>query len=269
MPFDLMESSNGLSERIASRMRKLLTVLADSHYYAEDVGTRNWDFAVAIAELRSAGLTDNDLRWLVAKGYVEHAVEVTNPGEQARSFRPAVGVAFGERECFILADRGLQLVLSGGCVAPGRADLRNGHASTSSPMAPATTTVARVGAVMVPTWDQDRQELRFGELLVKCYKVPAPNQEMILAAFEEEGWPSRIDDPLPPQLDSEPKRRLHDTINSLNRKQKNAVVRFLGDGSGQGVRWERSLALDTGRAASRFAVPDAGRPGSNGTPSRS
>ena len=60
---------------------------------------------------------------------------------------------------------------------------------------------------------------------------------MILAAFEEEGWPPRIDDPLPPKPDQDPKRRLHDTINSLNRNQQHLLIQFFGDGSGQGIRW--------------------------------
>jgi hypothetical protein len=89
-----------------------------------------------------------------------------------------------------------------------------------------------------PRWDYQRQELRLGDAIVKQFKVPAANQERILAAFEEEGWPVRIDDPLPPNAEQNPKRRLHDTINSLNRNQKQHLIRFTGDGSGQGIRWE-------------------------------
>jgi len=32
-----------------------------------------------------------------------------------------------------------------------------------------------------------------------------------LGAFEDDGWPPRIDDPLPPQKDQDSKRRLADT----------------------------------------------------------
>ena len=74
-------------------------------------------------------------------------------------------------------------------------------------------------------------------------EVTVSNQEAILAAFEEESWPPRIDDPLSPVGNQDPKRRLHDTINSLNRHQKLSVIRFLGDGSGQGVRWEFTETL--------------------------
>jgi hypothetical protein len=68
--------------------------------------------------------------------------------------------------------------------------------------------------------------------------VPAPNQELILGCFEEEGWPPRIDDPLPPHPELAAKRRLHATITTLNRHHKHRLLRFLGDGSGEGVRWE-------------------------------
>ena len=83
-----------------------------------------------------------------------------------------------------------------------------------------------------------RHELRLGETLVKKFKWRAANQEAILCAFEEEGWPPHIDDPLPPILDKDPKRRLSDAIKCLNRKQLNTLVRFSGDGTGEGVYWE-------------------------------
>jgi hypothetical protein len=59
-----------------------------------------------------------------------------------------------------------------------------------------------------------------------------------LSAFQEDGWPHRIDDPLPPLDDIEPKCRLHDSIKRLNRHHKDRVIRFRGDGTGEGVCWE-------------------------------
>ena len=73
---------------------------------------------------------------------------------------------------------------------------------------------------------------------MKRFKWTAANQETILVAFEEEGWPARIDDPLPQQPEQDPKRRLSDTIKCLNRKQTNELIRFRGDGTGEGVTWE-------------------------------
>ena len=80
--------------------------------------------------------------------------------------------------------------------------------------------------------------LRLGQCVVKEYRVPSLNQEAILTAFEEEGWPHRIDDPLSPQADQDPKCRLHDTIKRLNGHHKDRLIRFRGDGTGEGVCWE-------------------------------
>ncbi len=212
--------------------------MADATCYAEDLACQPWEFAVTMAELRKAGLSDNDLHWLVRKGYVEHAIEVTEPAEEARSFRPAVGHTFSDRVCFILTEEGQAFASAVVGAAMDHPEERNGHVPvTAQGMLVAASPKLAIG-VTLPTWDRIRQELRLGGVLVKQYKVPSPNQETVLAAFQEEQWALRIDDPLPPKYDQEPKRRLHDTINSLNRNQKNPLLRFFGDGSGQGVRWE-------------------------------
>lgn len=93
-------------------------------------------------------------------------------------------------------------------------------------------------AATVPQWDADRRELRFNGAVVKHFKWVAANQQAILCAFEEDGWPPRIDDPLPPQQEQDSKRRLADTIKCLNRKQCYAVIHFRGDGTGEGVIWD-------------------------------
>jgi hypothetical protein len=69
---------------------------------------------------------------------------------------------------------------------------------------------------VVPHWDATQRELAVDGQVVKQYHVPARNQERVLAAFQEEGWPDRIDDPLPGRPDHDPKRRLNDTIKKLN-----------------------------------------------------
>ena len=95
-------------------------------------------------------------------------------------------------------------------------------------------------AVQSPTphWDAEARELRIGGRLVKRFKWKAANQETLLAAFEEEGWRRRIDDPLPPVPGLLSTTRLSDAIKRLNGHQKNALIRFCGDGTGEGVTWE-------------------------------
>lgn len=218
----------------ADRAAEGLVFLLEAREYADDTGTDRWNFALEIGELRSVGLTKSDLRYLVLKGYVEHARETTLPGEATRSFHKSHGLTFSKRSCFVITEAGVFAARNR--ETQQLADSPVAVCETASPpsgQAQLSTSARRV----VPCWDSDLQELRCNGLIVKRFKVPAPNQEMILAAFQEEGWPARIDDPLPPHRDQDPKRRLHDTIVSLNRNHKTRFLRFMGDGSGQGVRW--------------------------------
>lgn len=223
------ESARSLPSRptslaVARRVNEGLHFLLEAYEYAADVGVDPWTFALELREFRSLGLTNSDLRWLLLKQYVESARETTLPGDELRTFRPMRGLTFGKRSCFVLTELGVDAARSMGL--PTATD---DEAVAPAPPAPPSR--------VVPHWDADLQELRINGLIVKQFKVPAPNQEMVLAAFEEEHWPPRIDDPLPPQSDQEPKRRLHDTIISLNRSHKHRLIRFMGDGSGEGVRW--------------------------------
>jgi hypothetical protein len=93
---------------------------------------------------------------------------------------------------------------------------------------------------ITPRWDTARRNLLLGNQLVKRFRVPAAMQECILAAFEEDGWPPRIDDPLSPdgRLRQTRQDRLHDVVEALNGHQLDARIHFYRDGTGQGVCWE-------------------------------
>ena len=81
--------------------------------------------------------------------------------------------------------------------------------------------------------------LRYNRKVIKRFRVPAPNQELVLTAFQEMGWPRFIDDPLPPAKEQDSKHRLRVTIKSLNRHQIASLLRFHGNGNGLQVYWER------------------------------
>ena len=224
-------SSNGavsvveVEQSILQRGAPALASLIEAQKYAESLSQDIWQFASGIVALRQGGLSHNDLRWLLYRRHVQHGMETTQPGEERRTFRAGGAIRFDRRSCFVLTEAGIAFARQGSSAlvieSPASLPSNNG----SPPVA-------------VPIWDPDRQELRLGRDLVKCFKTPAPNQELILAAFQEEGWPVHIYDPLPPHPEQDSRRRLHDTINSLNRNQKKPLLRFMGDGSGQGVRWD-------------------------------
>lgn len=234
-------AGGGLAERplgsVPSRVKQALGLLLESYDYAQDVGCDLWEFAVEADHLLPLGVTASDCRWLHYRGLVEHARELTAIGEDRRSFRRGGVLKINRRTCFVLTQTGEQYARA---LAGDAAVIPMMPAPDLPPsfLAKKSSLPRDLAPNVTPTWDRDRQQLRVGRIIVKEFKVPAPNQEAILAAFQEENWVPRIDDPLPPLADVEPKRRLHDTISSLNRNQREPLIRFLGDGSGQGARWE-------------------------------
>jgi hypothetical protein len=86
-------------------------------------------------------------------------------------------------------------------------------------------------------YDVDLFELWVHGILIKRLDIRATNQLRILAAFQEDDWARRIDDPLPPN-GGDDKARLRTTIHCLNGCQKSPQIHFFADGTGQGVRWE-------------------------------
>jgi hypothetical protein len=199
-----------------------LSLLLQARDFARQLGCDPWQFAVEMLCLCSGGLTHSYLRWLLGAGYAEHGVESTAPGATQRAFRPVSSLALPEGACFVLTERGAELAR--------RLQRPAGPPGPAAP-APALPQVA-------PHWDKVLRELRCGEVLVKAFRRPAPNQELVLEAFEEERWPAQIDDPLPGSFECDPRQRLHDTIIRLNRNQRHRLVLFRGDGSGKGIRWE-------------------------------
>ena len=199
----------------AQSVQAAMAELLKAHEYAGETQRSPWDFSLRIRELEALSLTANDFRWLICKQLVEHAREITLPADTGRTFRPESGLTFSRRTCFILSAEGVNYA---------RQALA---AATASERSPAPAPAASVEqprrqwpsqSLTAPRWDPDRRELCLDDQVVKRFRVPCPNQEAVLCAFEEEGWPYHVDDPLPPQPGQNPKRRLSDTIKSLNQQ---------------------------------------------------
>jgi hypothetical protein len=93
---------------------------------------------------------------------------------------------------------------------------------------------------MKPVWNPIRREVTLNGAVIKRFRRPAQNQIRLLEAFQEDGWPEFIDDPLPPEGDIAPKHRLRGTVYHLNKNHiTKGLIRFHTDGTGQGVLWER------------------------------
>lgn len=223
-----------VNERLPKWCRALHELLA-AYDYARSMHVDAWQFAVGVAELRDAGLSDSDCRWLVCANYADHAQEITGIDDSRRRFQRVHNLSLSARSCFVFTGRGVDFARSS-------LDWITSH--LCEPQIDALTVGQDLTAEeLLPCWNRERHELRLGEHVVKRFRWLAANQEMILTAFEEEGWPVRIDDPLPPQPAQDPKRRLHDTVKCLNRNQKHRLIHFGGDGTGEGVVWSLTHEL--------------------------
>src|SRR5438094_8689049 len=97
-PFHAPTSGETLAPSIQTGLAILAEALACAQEFQRDV----WDFAVGVHCLCGAGLSASTLRWLLCKGYAEHAVETTRPHSPRRTFRRAGSLMFCDRSCIVL-----------------------------------------------------------------------------------------------------------------------------------------------------------------------
>jgi hypothetical protein len=211
------------SRKKARQFSSFLRALKDAQEYAQDLQCSRWEFAISLAELGATDVQIHDLRWMIRKGWIHHNGEATLEPDCRTNVRPDERSKIHPGSCFIIGQSGIDALT---------------NCSDADGSIGADSRVADLPTVIKPCWDAERHELSFVGQIVKRFRWPASNQETILMAFEEEAWPSRIDDPLPPVNDVDPKRRLSDSIKCLNRNQRADLVRFRGDGTGQGIFWD-------------------------------
>lgn len=205
---------------------RALRLLSEAWLAACSEGEDVWQLAVEIDELRALDLSNTDLRCLIRWGYLEHAQERTTAGASQRLFQSVHSLMLPKRSCFVITAKGREAASEYGS-----------NENEGAAKAAGEPTAVPCSLAKVPYWDGQARQLRWQGYLIKEFRRPAVNQERVLTALEEEGWPKQIDDPLPPTPGIDPKARLHDTIKSLNRHRLSRFVCFRGDGRGMGIGW--------------------------------
>jgi hypothetical protein len=198
-----------------------LSMLARTRAAAIELKLDPLDFAVDLPTLVAAGPSVTDVRWLVAGGFVEQVRPRLQKNSGRRSSRRMADLTLTAQTRFVITPAGEKLFTASAALA-----------AVDQPATP-----------LLPHWDGDRRQLQFAGLLVKWFRKPAQCQETLLAAFQEDGWPPRIDDPLPRVADIDPKSRLHEAVRRLNMAQVIPLLDFYRDGTGEGVMWGRSVAM--------------------------
>lgn len=225
----------------SASLRAALALLAHARDCALNTRAAPWDFAVEIGELCAAGLTVTDLRWLVVKGLVAHGSETSLYGDKHRSFTRSNGFNFLATTCFVLTNKGASfargLLQDSAAIKPAEQAKAANERSSLHGKTRSWHGQTRPPATPKPRWNPELRELSLGGFLVKRFLVPARNQESILSAFQEEGWPEHIDDPLIGKYGMDLKNRLNDVVFRLNRTQIEPLIRFHTNGRGNGIRW--------------------------------
>ena len=94
------------TDRLAPAIEAGLLLLAEARDYGRDTRCDSWQFALEIGGLQAVGLTASSLRWLLSRGWIEHAREVTRPEDGERRFMLSQNMAFDPTTCFVLTETG-------------------------------------------------------------------------------------------------------------------------------------------------------------------
>src|SRR6185295_19166190 len=166
-------AGKSISSLIDESLRAGLAVLWRAYICAQDTGANVWDFALRTGSLYEAGMTNSDLRWMVAKGFAEHGQETSGYDDPHRSFRRSNGYFFNNHTCLILTADGAALAEH-----VFRETARSPQATLAALAAVAETAAlanARQAAserntaaapALRPRWDTTRRELSLAGLIV-------------------------------------------------------------------------------------------------------
>ena len=219
-------SRDEFARRKAIQFSSFLQILVEANEYSSDLTISPWAFSVGFSEASMMGINLNDLHWMTRRNWIQ-----CRHGKRELFNEGFVQHEIVKGSEFIILSSGIMALRSAqkeDVAAVPLHSLKVSHANGYTLSDDFST----------PKWNVERRELTVSGTVVKRFRWPAPNQEMILSVFSEEGWPSRIEDPLPQGKGLDPKRRLGDTIKCLNRNQNVNLIRFRGDGTGEGILWD-------------------------------
>lgn len=214
----------------AGQLQSGLAVLLQAFDFARGTASNPWDFAVERSVLYDSGLSHNDLRWLLASRFAEHGIELPPGDNERRSVRTVKSFQFHGDSCFILS-------VAGADFARSRLLDHQQHHPAELQCEPDQDSAAHSSTSGNLRWNRETRRVIYGG--VPCIELTraAENLETVLEAFEKTGWATQIHDPFPQDKSGNRKRRLHNTINALNRCQSIPRIHFSSADSGHAIRW--------------------------------
>jgi hypothetical protein len=198
--------------------------LIEARWAACDVQARARDKAVSRKHFHARGIGDSLLLWMMYQGQIEHV----QARAQAPLPHPVGSLQLDDTSAFALTDEGeafADAFLAAVLVPPDPIDRHEAWDRLFL-------------GTLLPHYDAANRIFSWGRHILKRFRQPSKNQELVLSAAEELRWPNWFDDPLFFVREKNPKILLHDTIKDLNRRQSPYLVHFKGDGTGRRIGWE-------------------------------
>jgi hypothetical protein len=90
----------------------------------------------------------------------------------------------------------------------------------------------------MPNYDGQLRELSVAGTMLHRFAPQARNMIAVLTAFQAQGWPRWIADPLGNGPESDFEKHLHDTVSALNHAQKPRLIHFSSTGADRTIRWD-------------------------------
>jgi hypothetical protein len=184
--------------------------------------------AVPLKCFRAKGIGEPVLLWMIYQAHVEHLRAVPRSARGRPKPQAVDSLRIGEASAFSLTEAGEAFA----------------ERFLDDVLVPAENGAFRAAwdllflGPLPPHYDKEDRVFAWGRHVLKCFRQPSVNQELVLRAAQEQGWPVWFDDPLPRVSGTNPKTRLHDTTKDLNRRQAESLIHFKGDGSGRRIGWE-------------------------------
>jgi hypothetical protein len=201
--------------------------LLASRWVALARGWHPYQITVPWTRLREYGATDSLLLWMFYFAHVDHLLPAAGGRRCNSRLEPCKSLIFREASCFALTDLGDRFAC----------EFLEAIFDKSVDDFRIAWDKLKLGKLK-PCFNREQRLFTWGEHLLKRFRQPCANQEIILCTGEELHWPDWFDDPLPRRKGHNPKVRLHDTIKDLNRRQLGYLIHFKGDGTGMRVGWE-------------------------------
>jgi hypothetical protein len=203
-----------LQVEVTEGQQRALRELKSAHDCARREGVDLTEFAVSVP-LLCERVTHAELQLLVKSGLANLVEKVTRKGSKRCCYRVVADLSLSPQSCLLPTPSGIELLQR------QRAEVAQGADAPGGPL---------------PRWDDKDHTLYLGNIRVKHYAYPAPQQGALLRAFAAAAWINPITLEQAKAFGIGSGTQLKDAVNNLNKKTR-AYLHFTYEGGRTRVCW--------------------------------